>query len=134
MKSSRHIVAFVHHALADIGAKSAFLNDAQNFFSVAHGLHRERARRTTFDQFSDAKLRRGADRFRSVRCLHRPYAFFQPIDEREIIGRATKQRLTKMDVRLYKSWQHGAAMRFDPFGSSVVNLTANFGDPSVADQ
>src|SRR2546429_566701 len=131
MKSQWNIVAFVHHALADIGAKSAFVNDAQNFFSVAHSLHRERARRATFDQFSDAKLRRRAYRFRRVRRFHRPYTFFQPIDEREIIGGATKQRLTKMDVRLYKSWQHGAPMRFDHFGYSVVNLTANFGDASV---
>src|SRR5438067_9668641 len=111
MKSRWNIVSFVHHALADIGAKSRFLNDAQYFFSVVHSFHRECARRATFDQFSDAKLRRRADRFRCVRCLHRPYTFLQPIDEREIIGRATKQGLTKMDVRLYKSWQHGAAMR-----------------------
>ena len=39
-----------------------------------------------------------------------------------------------MNVRLYKSWQHGAAMRFDHFGYGVVNLTANFRDASVADQ
>src|SRR2546430_2463375 len=51
-----------------------------------------------------------------------------------IIRGATKQGLTKMNVRLYKSWQHGAPMRFDHFGYSVVNLTANFGDASVADQ
>ena len=49
MKRSRHIVTFVHHAFADRGTESAFVDDAQDLFRVAHRFHRQSARRAALN-------------------------------------------------------------------------------------
>lgn len=51
--------------------------------------------------------------------FHRPYSLLEPVDQREIISRATKQRLAEMDMRLHKPRQQYAAARVDHFGALV---------------
>src|SRR5882724_13371192 len=82
MQCRGHTVAFVHHALADGGAKTAFLDSLENLFSVANRFHSQRASSSTLNQLSQAEPRRGPDRLGGMRRFHRPDAPFEPIDQR----------------------------------------------------
>src|ERR1051326_8012582 len=55
LQSTRDLVAFVHHALADCCAKSAFLDNLEHFARVVDCLHRERASGATLDQLSNSE-------------------------------------------------------------------------------
>ncbi len=81
MKFCGNTIAFVHHAFADGGAKAGLFNNAQNFFRMSHGFHRQRAGRAAFYQFRNSKLRGSANRFPRVRRFHRPNPFLEPIDQ-----------------------------------------------------
>ena len=107
----RHVLARIHHALADGRAKARFLDRVKDFACVIHGLHRQRAGRAAFDQLRDAEPCRSANGFRRVGSLQRPDALLQPINQWQIVGRAAKERLAEMYVRLYEAGQDGAAAR-----------------------
>ena len=81
LQSARDLVALVHHALANCGAKPGFLDDLKHLARVIDCLHRERASGAALDELSNAKTCRRCDRGRRVRCLHGPNALLQPIDE-----------------------------------------------------
>ncbi len=48
-----------------------------------------------------------------MRGLHRPHAPLEPVEQREVVGRAAEERLAEVDVRLHEAGQHGAAARVD---------------------
>ena len=64
-------------------------------------------------QLGRGQLRGGAERRGRVRRLHRPDPRAQPVEQREIVGVAAKQRLTEMDVGLDEPRQQVAAVRVD---------------------
>ena len=51
--------------------------------------------------------------------FHRPDPSLKPINQGEIIGRSSKQRLAKMNVSLHKPRQEYAASRIDYFDAFV---------------
>ena len=87
-------------ALADSGAEPRFFDDLKNLIRVTDSLHRQRARRPTFDEFRDPKSRRRSDGRSRVRRLHGPDTLLQPIEQREIVGGATKDCLAEVNVSL----------------------------------
>ena len=111
LKTFGHVVAAVHHALADSGAEARLLDDAQDLFGVSDRLHRERARRPAPYQLRDAETGRGAQTARVVRGLHGPHATLEPVNQFEVISRAAEEGLTKMHVRLHEAGQNGAPAR-----------------------
>ena len=56
-QSRRNLIAFIHHAFADSGAKTSFLNNLKNFAGVIHCFHRERAGGSTLDEFGNSETR-----------------------------------------------------------------------------
>ena len=110
-KTCGHVVAAVHHALADSGAEARLLDDAQDLFGVSDRLHRERAGRPAAYQLRDAEPRRGAQRQRVVRGFQGPHATLEPVNQFEVVRRAAEERLAQMHVRLYEAGQHRAAAR-----------------------
>jgi hypothetical protein len=71
-----------------------------------------------------------------VRRFHGPHAFFEPIDQRQIISSAAKERLTKMNVRLHKTGNDGAPFGVDHDVSTLRSITklgdAGSGNEEVA--
>lgn len=77
---------------------------------MTDGLHRERTRRAAFNELSYAETRGSRNRRGRMRGFHGPDALLQPVDEREIVSSAAKDRLAKMDVGLDKARNHGAPL------------------------
>ena len=68
-----------------------------------------------------------------MRRLHGPYALFQPIDQREIIGSTAKECLAEMNVCLYEAGNYGAVSGVDNRVGSLTCAT-NFRDTSVGNE
>src|SRR5438034_934530 len=66
-----------------------------------------------------------------VRRFHRPHALFEPIDQCQIVSRAAKESLAKMNVRLHKAGQHDAVGRIDRLSSVRANSFADFSNASI---
>ena len=111
MQRIRHIVACVHHALANGRAKACFFDDAKRFKRVIDRLHRQRAGRAAFNHLRDTKPRRSSRGFPVVCSLHRPDTLLQPVNQCQVIRRAAKQCLAEMHVSLHEARQNGAAAR-----------------------
>ena len=73
------------------------------------------------------------NRRRRVRGLHGPDTLPQPINQREIISSAAKDRLAKMNVRLHKTGNHDTAAGID-HDVRGLSAAADFGDASVIDE
>jgi hypothetical protein len=67
-----------------------------------------------------------------VRGLHRPDACFQPIEERQIVGVAAKQRLAQMNVRLNEPGQQVTAAAVDRAIDVVFAKRTDGDDAAVA--
>src|SRR6185295_8200791 len=65
--------------------------------------------------------------------FHRPDAFLEPVKQRQIVGRATEEGLTKMYVRLNETGKDRAASCVDHDVSTHAGL-AKTSDASVANQ
>src|SRR5687768_3560676 len=111
MQSGRDFVAFVHHALADCSAKPGLVDDLENLAGMIDRFHRERAGRSTLDEFSDTKARGGSDWAGGVRRFHRPDTLLQPVDQREVVCGPTEDCLAEMKMRLDKAGYDSAAVR-----------------------
>src|SRR6185369_899126 len=117
--------AFVHHALADRRTKSGFFNDLEHFSGVVDSLHRERARSAAFNQLRNTETRRSCDRSSRVGRLHGPNALLQPVDKCEIICRAAKECLAKVNVSLDETRNYRAVASVD-YNVGCLARTADF--------
>ena len=73
------------------------------------------------------------DRSSGVRGFHGPDALLQPVDQREIVSGAAKERLAKMNVSLNKAGDNGAAGGVDNRVGCLAGAT-NARDASVANE
>ena len=133
LQGKRDFIAFVHHALADGGAKSSFLDNLKDLGGVVHCLHCERTGSAALDELGNTETSRGCNRGSRVRRLHGPDALLQPIDEGEIVSGAAKDCLAEMDVRLYKARDDGAVSGIDR-SVGCLSCAANIRDASVSNE
>ena len=113
LQPRRRVGRGVHQAFADGRADAGFRERFQHRFRFVHRLHRQHRRGAGAEQFGDREPRRCAQRVGRVRRFERPDAALQPIEQREIVGAAAKQRLAQMDVRLHESRQEIALRGVD---------------------
>ena len=93
----------VHHALADHGAQAGGLHRLEHRVGIVHRLHGQHGGGAAQQQLGGGERRGGRQRLRGMRGLHGPDARAQPVEQREIVGKAAEQRLTQMDVGLHES-------------------------------
>src|SRR4051794_39016637 len=97
-------------------------------------LHGQGTGGAAFYQFSNSELRRSANRRSRMRGFHGPDTLFQPIDQRQIVSRSTKDRLAKMYVRLDESRKDGAIFGVDHVGVGRFNSASNGDNPPIPNQ
>src|SRR5689334_16504210 len=68
-----------------------------------------------------------------MRRFHRPHAFLQPVDQRQVISRPAKQSLTKMNVSLDETRNDGTTTRIDNHVGVLVRV-AKRNDAAMRDQ
>ena len=90
--------------------------------------------RAAEQQLAGGQPRGRGERRRRVRRFHRPDALLQPVEQREIVGVAAKERLAEMNVRLDEARQQVVAGRVDDAVRARVADVADRGDPAVAHQ
>jgi hypothetical protein len=67
--------------------------------------------------------------------FHRPHAPLQPLEQRHVIGCATKERLAQVHVGLDESWKEVAAAGVDDsFAAGPRRTYPNRNDASVPDR
>ena len=109
VQAGRRVAAVVHQALADGGPDAGRGDGLEHGVGVVHRLHRQHRRRAGAQQLVDGEARRGGQRRRRVRRLERPDALLQPLEQRQVVGQAPKQRLAQMDVGLDEAGEEVAA-------------------------
>src|SRR5688572_32604330 len=63
--------------------------------------------------------RRSSDLSRRVRRFHGPHALLQPVNQREVISSAAKERLAKMNVRLNEAREDRKSTRLNSSHSQI---------------
>src|SRR5207253_1868139 len=106
----RHSLAGVHHRLAEPRADTAADELLRDHVAVMRRAHVEDRRRSTEQELRDAEPHARAERGLVERCLERPHAGAQPVEERHVLREAAEDRLHEMDVRLHETrHEHAAA-------------------------
>jgi hypothetical protein len=68
-----------------------------------------------------------------VCCFHGPYTLSKPIEQRQIVGSATKDGLTEMKMGLNKTWKYSATGSLNHDIGSLICF-AQTRDPAITNQ
>jgi hypothetical protein len=124
----------IHHALADRGPQPAFRHGFEHRVRIVHGLHRQHRGRAAGQELGRRQAGGSAQAVRRMRGFHGPDTTAEPLQQRQVVGIPSKQRLTQVDMGLDQTGQHVSAACVDGAIVRARNRRRDGGDAPVSNR